>query len=280
LSREIAKLKSMAGLFTKVTSDYDWCEANYAVTFYIAEFWNTLSSIFIVLAGVFFFRRTTKHQYGLRFHLASLGVIVIGVGSVAFHGTLQKWGQVLDEVPMLWSSLIFLWIGLCNAMDNATEARYSTTAALCLSAMGGLSTLIYFRDGFTFFIITYIITVASIFGVTLYQLRAAVNESPARSYAIWSIALYAGGFFCLWIPEQLLCGNRLVDTHDSGLLRLPIPLHAFFHITSSIGPVCCLIYMTFEHLEARGKGPVLVRERPSEFCCLIDVGVVKCEKTV
>ena len=33
-----------------------------------------------------------------------------GIGSVLFHATLTRAGQVVDELPMLYSSAIFLWI--------------------------------------------------------------------------------------------------------------------------------------------------------------------------
>ena len=88
-----------------ITADYDWCENNYAITPYVAEFFNALSSVTIVLAGVFWERRTIRYGYGLRWHIASAGLVSIGLGSIAFHGTLLRWAQVLDEVPMLWSAL-------------------------------------------------------------------------------------------------------------------------------------------------------------------------------
>lgn len=192
---------------------------------------------------------------------------------MAFHGTLQRWGQVLDEVPMLWSSLIFLWIGVCNALSPTAEKQWSNLLAIVLSVFGTASTVVYFQGGFIYFITTYTLTVVSIFGVTLYQLRA---NSPVYSYCVMTMLLYAGGFLLLWLPEQILCGNRLVDAHTSGLLALPVPLHAFFHVTSSIGPICCLTFMTFEHLEKRKRRPSLISEHAAEFMCMLSVPVVKC----
>ena len=81
-------------------------------THYVAEFFNTLSSVPICLVGLYSFRMALTHQYGFNFLCASLGLFVVGVGSVVFHGTLLRQGQVLDEVPMIWSSSLFLWIGL------------------------------------------------------------------------------------------------------------------------------------------------------------------------
>ncbi len=40
------------GYWGSTTSTFDWCEINYEVTIYVAEFWNTLSSLFILLIGV------------------------------------------------------------------------------------------------------------------------------------------------------------------------------------------------------------------------------------
>ena len=62
--------------------------------------------------GLAFVRQCLQRGDELRFLLVALAITLIGVGSMAFHGTLQRWGQVLDEVPMLWASLILLWIAL------------------------------------------------------------------------------------------------------------------------------------------------------------------------
>ena len=41
--------RSRRGYWGDVTSTIDWCESNYDVSQYTAEFWNTISNIFFVL---------------------------------------------------------------------------------------------------------------------------------------------------------------------------------------------------------------------------------------
>lgn len=85
---------SAAGYWGPITANYDWCEENYKYTPYVAEFFNTLTSFSVALAGVLFTRLSVRHQYGVSFLLAGIGLAVVGIGSIAFHGTLLREGQV------------------------------------------------------------------------------------------------------------------------------------------------------------------------------------------
>ena len=81
--------------------------------------------------------------------------------------------------------------------------------------------------------------------------------------------MYIFGFAAFWIPEQVVCGNRNIDRHDSGLLALPVPLHAFFHLTSAVGPVYMLVYLSFEYLERRKNDDPLWCMRSIIRCCFL-----------
>src|SRR5256885_16915037 len=98
-----------AGFWGRPTSSVDWCEANYAHRPYGCELFNPASSLAMVVVGVLglaLHRRTL----GLRFVWAFLAVVVVGLGSIAFHATLRFELQMLDELPMLYSALIMLYI--------------------------------------------------------------------------------------------------------------------------------------------------------------------------
>src|ERR1700723_3106631 len=83
----LATVVLTAGFWGPPTSSVDWCEANYQVTPYVAEFWNTLSSLAMVVAGVLglLLNRTKLPAR----YLAAFGLLaLVGLGSIAFHATL------------------------------------------------------------------------------------------------------------------------------------------------------------------------------------------------
>lgn len=44
--------------------------------------------------------QTLRHQWDLRFAVAGIAILTIGLGSIAYHSTLQYWAQLWDEVPL------------------------------------------------------------------------------------------------------------------------------------------------------------------------------------
>ena len=77
------------------SSPIDWCEENYEVNSTIAEFWNTVSAVLQLvpaLLGWLIYRNTklAKHEPNI-FTMFTL-IIVMGTGSMYFHGTLSEAG--------------------------------------------------------------------------------------------------------------------------------------------------------------------------------------------
>ncbi len=97
------------GFWGLPTSSVDWCEANYQVTPYIAELWNTISSLAMVVAGAL---GLCLNRSSLpRRILAAYGLLmVVGFGSIAFHATLRFELQMLDELPMLYLVTLIVYI--------------------------------------------------------------------------------------------------------------------------------------------------------------------------
>lgn len=71
----------------------NWCEPDYVHFNFIAETFNTLSNLYAILIGIFLF----VHYKNLeaRFRVMAAMITMVGIGSLAFHGTLKYNFQLL-----------------------------------------------------------------------------------------------------------------------------------------------------------------------------------------
>lgn len=79
---------------TWLRATLDWCEENYVALDFVAEFWNTLSNLMIILPCVFGLYIVWRQRMELRFALAYSALMVVGIGSWLFHMTLTWHFQV------------------------------------------------------------------------------------------------------------------------------------------------------------------------------------------
>lgn len=97
--------------YGKITSLLDWCEEDlFSPIWFVAEFWNTVSNVAMLVLGLYGAYRCHKQGLDLRFILGYLSLSLVGIGSAAFHGTLLFESQLLDEIPMLITDAIYLYI--------------------------------------------------------------------------------------------------------------------------------------------------------------------------
>ena len=123
------------------------------------------------------------------------------------------------------------------------------------SAYCAIVTAVYFAGGFEAFFVAYAITVVAVAVVSLKASAKSDVRSTTRPYVLWAFGIYVGGFLALWVPEQVFCGNRVVVHRHSLLQELPVPLHAFFHVTSSVGPLAWLTFAAFEAMHRAKRAP-------------------------
>lgn len=131
----------LSGFWGPPSSSVDWCETNYQVSAFIAEFANTLSSLSMVGAGL---AGLLLHPWAeKRFHFAFASIVLLGLGSVTFHGTLWKICQAADEVPMIYTVLTFAYIMIVQNYSLSQSSQKSLAIGLSLYAilLTGLVTL-------------------------------------------------------------------------------------------------------------------------------------------
>ena len=80
----------------------DWCEANYVHSSRIAEFWNTWTNVPYCIVGLATIFCLPQHAAFVRLRGAGVALCGIGIGSMAFHGTLTRAGQAADELAIVY----------------------------------------------------------------------------------------------------------------------------------------------------------------------------------
>lgn len=121
-------------------SKVDFCEDSYAVCRFIAEFYNSLSSLIYVLFGLWGLRVARRTNVVPIVQLIFLCQAVIGAGSTIFHGTMRWWGELLDELPMLALGALFL-LGLrgCHPLTTGRRGAALYTTMLCGIVCAGIA---------------------------------------------------------------------------------------------------------------------------------------------
>jgi dihydroceramidase len=128
-----AEAVDVASYWGPVTGSIDWCEANYAVHPRIAEFANSLTSLFFVAAGLHVANSSRGAGAEVRYQLLGVFLALVGVGSTAFHATLRKQEQALDEIPMLWLATLAAY---CVFQGGRAANKPSTATAATTHAPG------------------------------------------------------------------------------------------------------------------------------------------------
>ena len=219
----------------------DWCEPNYTHTRYVAEFWNTLSSFPMIVAGLIGLGCCRRYRLERRFWCCYAMLMTVGVGSVLFHGTLQWWGQAADELPMIYASAAYFYATVeANVQQTRRPWLYMAELLYCL-----FFTVAYFGHPqfFVAFVVVYGVSVTLVIyqGYRIYVNYFASDQSSAgrRSRILFYLAgsLYPGAFLFLWVPENLLClAHPWVDM---------LHMHALFHVLTTISPVCFAAFLTY-----------------------------------
>jgi dihydroceramidase len=240
------------GFWGVPTSTVDWCEANYAVTPLVCEFFNTLSSFAMVVAGVL---GIVVHWRVLdRWLLVAFGLLaVVGIGSVAFHGTLRFEFQMLDEVPMLYLVTLMVYLLLEPGPTHRfgewlpwTLLAYAVAATLSDAVTRGRVQFFAFQISFG--------TLEMFCLLRVFLLSVERNNRPVLPFFKAGLVFYLGGIL-LWFTDLKFC--PLLS--DSGF---PNPqLHAFWHVSVSCGFYLLLLVVGYDRLRRRSARPLVLRWR-------------------
>ncbi|CAG9326960.1 unnamed protein product [Blepharisma stoltei] len=202
-----------------ITSSIDWCEANYEVSEYIVEFWNTVTSFALVVVGVYGLWVLRSFESRFVENLIAFFFIVVGVGSAAFHATLKYEYQLWDEIPMFWviSGAIYAYMVL---FDYWWEKRIYLQWFFIIYNI--VWYFVHSSNAFTvffqanFFVLNTVMIVLMFYFHQKYKTKSSTMMISLYIFAILSA-------FSLWLVDKLMCEH---------VSQLPVnpQFHGWWHV--------------------------------------------------
>jgi len=243
-----------AGFWGAPTSTVDWCEANYAQSQYICEFFNTVSSLSMLLAGLlglWLHRRLLE----TRFLLGFASVELVGLGSVAFHATLRFELQMADELPMLYTTIVMVYI----LLENRPQRRFGAWFPLALASHALLVTALaaLTRGDLQFYLFHASFGSMEAFSLyAVYRLQRGHAHGPLRRLYRTGMGAYLVAIG-LWFLDLKFCSVLSERLPALGVFNPQ--LHAVWHVLVSCGFYCLLLVVAYLRLERLGRRPELGR---------------------
>ncbi|CAL8305597.1 unnamed protein product [Gadus morhua 'NCC'] len=240
------------GYWGRPTSTLDWCEENYVVSYYIAEFWNTVSNLIMILPPLYGALQTYRDGLEFRYTCSFLGLAAVGVGSWCFHMTLQYEMQLLDELPMIYSTCFFVYC-LYECFKEKNTISFLTIIVLSIFSVSVSVVYLQWKEP-VFHQVMYgalvaALVIRSIFIVTWVYPRL-------RSLSYISLGVFLLGFL-LWNIDNLLCDSLRASrkTLPPGL-GVVTQFHAWWHIFTGLGSylhILLSLQIRLSYLKYRSK---------------------------
>ncbi|ODV93584.1 hypothetical protein PACTADRAFT_35346 [Pachysolen tannophilus NRRL Y-2460] len=239
-------MESYQGYWGPVTSTIDWCEENYVISPFFAEFINATTNLSFFFLSMYHLYSSYKNNHGLLFMIVSIGMGIVGLGSWLFHMTLKYEFQLLDELPMIFFSAIpFAYI---HGIDKSNFIKfyivYLGTFIIILTL-----TLVY-CSVYTNPILhqtSYAILNISIVVKSLLLVNKHVTSLKIRKYLYWKVFNALSQFmlgFLFWNLDTIFCSKLIFWRRN--LFGLPLGFllegHGWWHIFTSLGIYNFILY--------------------------------------
>lgn len=239
-------------LFLALSFTLDWCENNYDISYYIAEFFNTFSSLSLIVAGLagMYLHRTFEKRFIITFG----SLTIVGLGSVAFHGTLLFPLQMLDELPMVYAILALTYC----CIEDRPYRRYGTWFPVGIALYGLLTTIVMLFAGPDNHLLEFVVFQSSFACAVLTVISRIIKMYQGIEDAdikhLWKkTALVFAASYLFWNIDFRLCD--VMQTLPLGLWNPQ--LHAVWHVGAAVCSYMSALLVCHNRSENMGRRPVM-----------------------
>ncbi|XP_021719773.1 alkaline ceramidase-like [Chenopodium quinoa] len=227
-----------------VTSSIDWCEKNYVCSSYIAEFYNTISNVPAIILAVIGLVIALSQGFEKRFTVLHLSNMTLAMGSILFHGTLQRVQQQSDETPMVWEMLLYIYI------LYSPDWHYRSTMPTFLFLYGVIFAIVHSVFHFKISFKVHYAVLCLLCIPRMYKYYIHTEDPAAKRLAnLYVITLFLASL--CWVCDRVFC------EHISAWPINPQG-HALWHIFMGFNSYFANAFLMFCRAQQRGWGPKIV----------------------
>jgi dihydroceramidase len=244
-----------SGYWSPQTSAANFCELDYNVSHYIAEFVNTLSNLAYVYQAFVTLPPRLRQRYSLKaiwqYPIEFWALVLVGVGSGAFHMTLRHYPQILDESGM------YLIVGALDyrlwSHARTEMSRWALGMGLTGAIVGVIGWNLLGPDGGVadnkVHLALFIGLLTALWPRVLYMIKKQSRERKQRNgitgrdetarkvmheYRLGVIYFFLG--FGLWLIDGKFCYDLRDIRSVTGMpLGWLLELHGWWHVLTAMG---------------------------------------------
>ncbi|KAI6196817.1 Alkaline ceramidase [Aphelenchoides besseyi] len=217
-----------------------WCESahKYETLSLVCEFANTITNLPIIvlpLVNAFLLREYIQRVNGWVF-VPHLLLTFNGIASTLYHATLSLFGQLVDELSLLWliNMCVMAYLPICKFCPDSVRKRITSVRYAVIALTAGISALCFFE------------TFGKCIGLDdIFDSWSCIANLPeaeqftARVFSLWILAM------AFWFCDKIFCDFWLY-------LGTPY-LHAVFHLLSSLAGYNLFVMLSFLDITRRSK---------------------------
>ncbi|PON21046.1 alkaline phytoceramidase [Trichoderma gamsii] len=233
------------GFWGEQTSTLNFCEEDYALSWYCAELCNTLTNGLFMWLGIRGIRNCMKEDHPSIFLISYIGYMVVGLGSILFHATLKYPMQLVDELSMIYTTCLMMHASFSYSRSQVFSV---ILGAGLLSLAGSITLYYYLTKDPIFHQVAYAALTATVVFRSIWVMESQVRpvlhaQDPKRASKLlntmWAmvatgLAVFVGGFL-IWNLDNFFCSQVRRWRHAVGLpWAILLEGHAWWHLMTGL----------------------------------------------
>ncbi|CAJ0580769.1 unnamed protein product, partial [Mesorhabditis spiculigera] len=228
-------------------SGHAWCESayKYQIHYLVAEFANTVTNLPIIILPLINAMMMRAYIRKVNFGVIWPNVLLVlnGLASTYYHATLNLFGQLVDELAILWIINVFLvvYVPVMKWYPEKFNSKMPVFRWMVVIFATIISGMCFFEPNLNALaLMTY--TIPGTLVINYEGKNAGLPEIanfPRRVFVLWGAAI------TFWFSDRLMCDVWL-------WISFPY-LHAIFHLLSSVAAYNVFIMFNYIDISKRSN---------------------------